>query len=693
MIQSSDVMGAAAGYSGPRGGPPHGVVRRERDRPAEIRPAAPRASLGAAERLLAVLAFARRRGRRAPARRRPSPAGDVERFAAAWAARRLRGDVQRADSPPSATACRRGAFTARLPATRSAPRRAVSVVTGQPAQGRRRLPRPGPRPTRAFGTVARRRACCRSPSAGDRLVARPRLPRAAPRRAPAPRDAAAAARRRCSRATARRSPRGADRTSPLAAGALDHRRARARSRPSASADARGARRARRRARSAFSGLERIFDERLLGTPGRRAAAPAPRGSSARVAAPGRRRCARRSRRRCSRRRSPPSATASAASSRSTRARARCSRFAGIALLRPAAARLDVQDPHRRPGALEAGLTSPQPTVSRRRPKADARGRRPRQRQRRVCGGTLVVVLRRVVQLGVRPARRAARRPAPRRRRRALRLQPRRRTSPGAATSTIPPADEIGDDLAVGSSAIGQGRVQATALQMAIVAATIGLRGRAPAPDARLRRRARPRGGHRARHERADRAHRRAPHAGRRPRRHRRARRDPGRAVAGKTGTAELQDQEAASPTRRTPRAARPQPARRPDRHRRLVLGLRPGRQRPPARSRSASSWSPRAPAATPPRRPRATSSRGPQGDRLARILALRRDREPMPRRAAPSRRRTRPCPRCRPADPADGARRPALQRGIPGRLAVVARRKSRTASRLGALPISRAEVR
>src|SRR3954468_751707 len=53
--------------------------------------------------------------------------------------------------------------------------------------------------------------------------------------------------------------------------------------------------------------------------------------------------------------------------------------------------------------------------------------------------------------------------------------------PRAATSTIPAAEEIGDDLAVGSSAIGQGRVQATALQMAIVAATIGLRGRRPRP--------------------------------------------------------------------------------------------------------------------------------------------------------------------------------------------------------------------
>lgn len=48
--------------------------------------------------------------------------------------------------------------------------------------------------------------------------------------------------------------------------------------------------------------------------------------------------------------------------------------------------------------------------------------------------------------------------------------------PGAATSRIPASDEIGDPLAVGSSAIGQGRVQATALQMAWVAATIATGG-------------------------------------------------------------------------------------------------------------------------------------------------------------------------------------------------------------------------
>ncbi len=53
--------------------------------------------------------------------------------------------------------------------------------------------------------------------------------------------------------------------------------------------------------------------------------------------------------------------------------------------------------------------------------------------------------------------------------------------PGAATSTIPPPGQIGDALAVGSSAIGQGQVQATALQMALAATAIGRRGRRPRP--------------------------------------------------------------------------------------------------------------------------------------------------------------------------------------------------------------------
>lgn len=47
---------------------------------------------------------------------------------------------------------------------------------------------------------------------------------------------------------------------------------------------------------------------------------------------------------------------------------------------------------------------------------------------------------------------------------------------GAQPSSIPPPEAIGDDLAVGSTAIGQGRVLATTLQMASVAATIAADG-------------------------------------------------------------------------------------------------------------------------------------------------------------------------------------------------------------------------
>jgi peptidoglycan glycosyltransferase len=53
--------------------------------------------------------------------------------------------------------------------------------------------------------------------------------------------------------------------------------------------------------------------------------------------------------------------------------------------------------------------------------------------------------------------------------------------PGAAESQIPSASKIGDDLAVGSSAIGQGMVQTSALGMTDVAATIAMGGRRPIP--------------------------------------------------------------------------------------------------------------------------------------------------------------------------------------------------------------------
>jgi peptidoglycan glycosyltransferase len=53
--------------------------------------------------------------------------------------------------------------------------------------------------------------------------------------------------------------------------------------------------------------------------------------------------------------------------------------------------------------------------------------------------------------------------------------------PGAARSTIPAAAEIQGELAVGSTAIGQDMVQASALEMAVVAATLADGGRRPAP--------------------------------------------------------------------------------------------------------------------------------------------------------------------------------------------------------------------
>lgn len=53
--------------------------------------------------------------------------------------------------------------------------------------------------------------------------------------------------------------------------------------------------------------------------------------------------------------------------------------------------------------------------------------------------------------------------------------------PGAAEPLIPAAGSIRGDLDVGSSAIGQGMVQSTALGMTDVAATIAMRGRRPIP--------------------------------------------------------------------------------------------------------------------------------------------------------------------------------------------------------------------
>jgi Penicillin binding protein transpeptidase domain/Penicillin-binding Protein dimerisation domain len=54
--------------------------------------------------------------------------------------------------------------------------------------------------------------------------------------------------------------------------------------------------------------------------------------------------------------------------------------------------------------------------------------------------------------------------------------------PGAAESTLPAASQIQGELDLGSTAIGQGRVLASALQMGTVAATIADEGRRPRPS-------------------------------------------------------------------------------------------------------------------------------------------------------------------------------------------------------------------
>ena len=59
------------------------------------------------------------------------------------------------------------------------------------------------------------------------------------------------------------------------------------------------------------------------------------------------------------------------------------------------------------------------------------------------------------------------------------------TIPGAVESSIPP-DSLGSDLEVGSSAIGQGEVLATPLEMTDVGATIAMGGRRPLPTLKAR---------------------------------------------------------------------------------------------------------------------------------------------------------------------------------------------------------------
>ncbi len=171
---------------------------------------------------------------------------------------------------------------------------------------------------------------------------------------------------------------------------------------------------------------------------------------------------------------------------------------------------------------------------------------------------------------------------------------------GALRSTIPAAAEIGDDLAVGSTAIGQGQVLATPLAFAGIAGAIAEDGMLVRPT--LRKGAPP-----------ERARVTPAAVARTIGRYMRAvvtsgtgvaAAIPGVKVAGKTGTAELRDTTNDDPDPSRPGRRRPSTTRRTP-----TRGSRPTRRRAGRASRSACCWSARAPAARRPRRWRGSCSR------------------------------------------------------------------------------------
>ena len=572
--------------------------------------------------------------RRRAATRRPART-HAERFAAAWE----RGDYAAmyaeltADDRDRVPRARFAAAYQDALRDRDGARRS----TGQPRKDGERLPRAGPHPARACSAPSRGEVVAARPTRRrHRLVARARLPRArAPASACARETRMPDARRRCSPATARRWPRATTAPRRSLLGAAGRRRSWARSRPSA------ARSSPRSACPADAEVGVIGPRADL----RRAPARHARRRAARRR-PRARRSARRARRAAVR-------TTIVAAGRAGGGRPRSAgRLGGVVAIEPA---------HRRGARLRRA--SPSRACSRRarrsrssprrarwrtgiaKPADDLPGRRPRRCSRASTSRTPTAS----------PA--AARSSSPSRNR-ATRSSPRSARSsapsassptaerfgfnappgiPGAAESTIPAADEIGDDLAVGSSAIGQGRVQATALQMATSprrSACAGA-GRDLTLDLDAAH------GRAAATERATsaarRAHDGAADARRRARRHRRrARRSPASRSPARPARPSCARPRRASPTPRIPRAARPRtrPTTRPtptpgsSPTPRRARAARAGRGRRAARRR-------RAPAATPrrPRRARCCS---------AALKAQRADRSPRGRRRCePAARRRR----------------------------------------------------
>jgi penicillin-binding protein A len=544
MIQSSEVMTEPQATLERVGGPPQGV-RRSAPPPRDPARARRRAlGLGA---LVAAASFAG--GAVLGGLHVSSSQRVVERFAAAWS----RGDfaaMYSELSPVEQGRIRRGAFAAayeRALATATA----TGVVAGRPRSDGDAFRVPVAVRTQVWGTV---RGVVRVPATsdgvdwshdlvfpglrrGEKLSRATRLP---PRAALLARDKTPLA-------------RGPDRGSPLGGVARAITGTLGPIPPERRSDllARGVP---ADAQVGASGLERIFDVRLIGRPGGELRA------GGRVIA-----------------RAVPAAAAPVRTTISTTVQSAAvealgDRLGGVVALDPrsgavlAAAGLGfsgLQPPGSTfkivtvTGALEAGLTSP----SRAYPvetKATLEGVDLANANGEACGGTLVQSFAQSCNSVFAPlgARLGARRLVAVAERFGFNREP---GIAGAATSTIPDAEEIGDDLAVGSSAIGQGRVQATALQMAIVAATIGRRGLRPRPTLDLA----------------------ASRADPPPVRATRARTArtverlmlavvrfgtgtaaavPGVSVAGKTGTAELRTTTRCTPDPAQPAACPPQPA-------------------------------------------------------------------------------------------------------------------------------------
>ena len=354
---------------------------------------------------------------------------------------------------------------------------ATRVATGKPYRSQRRLAaagdrddarvRAGPRDGRAEGRQGRRRRAHRlgarrrrsracTPATGSR--ARPRCRRAAT----------------CSRATARRWRRG--RTGP-------RRWARPRRRSSARSARSPTPTSRPRARLGYptdaqvgiTGLERAFDARLAGTPGGqlRAGARLLAERAPRKAAPVRTTIA-------------PKVEEAAVdgAGRPLRRRRRAApedrrdpRRGGHRLLAACSLRARRSRSSPRPASCRTGSPS-RPTRSRSRPRRRSRASSSATpTASRAAGRWRTRSRSRATACSRRWAPSSARRSSSRPRRRSASTS--RPGSPARRPRRSRPRARSATTSRSARRAIGQGRVQATALQMAIVAATIGLRGRRP----------------------------------------------------------------------------------------------------------------------------------------------------------------------------------------------------------------------